>query len=437
MSKCVTRLLCVFVFGCVSAGVVVLKNDGSGLFATAAVDGAAVTDDNLAKCTREALNKAINVTCPPYSAIPNDSRDDARAFQTAVDALPPSGGTIIVPAGTYLFDHPLMIQKSLDLIGSGPMTILAHTKDLATNGQTNFIRIGGAANRTQDVSISDLTIEGPDKSQLRTPMIRIVSNTKGVKIRNLSFRNVSSTCVLIYGDNIQNIEISGNRADEFYEQFVEFGSGGITDVRVERNVAKSTLGHPKLGATQPFGVAFEPHTSGEIADVSIVGNSISFDGMSSAELINTGGISLSTGDPHSFVYRRIVVKDNAIRAVGVGIRVQTLRSGRVGGPGSVVIAGNRIEGAANYGIRVGTSSGSEYHDTVSIVDNIVRGYSGQAYYQYDGIRVEGNLIAPEIKGNQILPLTDGGTNAGRYGISIESGVRNAAIKDNKIGGYHV
>jgi hypothetical protein len=211
----------------------------------------------------------------------------------------------------------------------------------------------------------------------------------------------------------------------------------LTGIRIERNVVKSTRGHPKLGSTEPFGVAFEPHTHGEITDVSIVGNSISFDGMNRPELVNTGGVSLSTGEPHSFVYRQILVKDNVIRTVGVGVRVQTLRSGRAGGPGSVVIEGNRIEGAANYGIRVRASAGSEYHETVSIVENIIRGYSGQAYHQYDGIRVEGNSIAPEIRANQILPLTDGGSNSGRYGISIESGVRNAAIKDNKIAGYHM
>jgi hypothetical protein len=396
-----------------------------------------VTDDNLRQCTREPANTAINITCPPYSAVPNDIRDDSRAFQAAVDSLPRSGGTIIVPSGTYVFDNYLVIQKPLHLVGAGSMTILSHTKDLATNGQANLIRIGGAAAITEDVTISDLTIQGPERSQLRTPTIRIVSNVRGVKIRNLSFRNVSSTCVLIYGNNIQNIEISDNRADEFYEQFVELASGGITGVRIERNVAKSTRGHPKLGPTEPFGVMFEPHDPGEITDVSIIGNSVSFDGMSRAELINTGGISLSTGDPHSFVYRRIFVKDNVIRTVGMGVRVQRLHSGRVGEPGSVVIAGNRIEGAASYGILVNAGGDIADHDAVSITENIIRGYSAQAYYQYDGIRIEGNYIGPEIRGNQILPLTDGGSNTGRYGISIESGVKNAVIKDNKIAGYHM
>jgi hypothetical protein len=181
-------------------------------------------------------------------------------------------------------------------------------------------------------------------------------------------------------------------------------------------------------------VVFEPHDSGEITDVSILGNSFSFDGMGNRELINTGGISLSTGDPHSFVYRGVVLKDNVIRTAGVGIRVQTLRSGRVSTPGSVVIERNRIEGAASYGIHV--NARGDGHDAVSIIENIIRGYSAQAYYQYDGIRVEGNSVR-EIRGNQVLPLRDDGSNIGRYGINIASDSKEVIVKDNKIAGYHV
>jgi hypothetical protein len=396
----------------------------------------AVTDNDQWQCGREKTTKAINITCPPYSAVPDDNRDDSKAFQAAVNALPRSGGAIVIPAGTYLFNNPLIIQKSVHLAGVGPTTILTHSTDLSTDGQANFIRIGGAAAVTKDVSISDLTLQGPRGKDLRTSMIRIVGNVKGVKIRNLSFRHVSSTCILIEGDSSQNIEISDNRADEFYEQFVELASGGISGVRIERNVAKSTRGHPKLGPIEPFGIAFEPHAPGEIIDVSIVGNLVSFDGMTKGELINTGGVSLSTGDPTPYVYRHILVKDNIIRTVGVGIRVQTLRAGRVGEPGSVVIVGNRIEGATSYGIQVNAAGdGLHRSDTVSIIENTIRGYSGQAYYQYDGIRLEGSAVGPEIRSNQVLPLADGGAGHGRYGISIESGIKKAVIRDNKIAGY--
>ena len=99
------------------------------------------------------------------------------------------------------------------------------------------------------------------------------------------------------------------------------------------------------------------------------------------------------------------------------------------------ITGNRIEGATSHGILVTGGSDLTHRDAVSITGNIIRGYSAQAYYQYDGIRLDGNLVKPEIKGNQILPLKDGAQGIGRYGISIEPGVKMPVITDNKVAGY--
>jgi len=386
---------------------------------------------------RCADTKVVNVTCPPYNAVPDDNRDDSRAIQAAMDALTLSGGTLFIPAGTYLFNNPLVIHKPVHLVGEGASTILTHSRDLGTDGAANFIRIGGAAAVTQNVTLSDFTLQGPTGIDLRTVMIRIVSNVRGVIVRNLLFKNVSSSCVLVTGKSIEKIEISDNRAEEFYEQFVELGSGGISDVRIHHNVAKSTRGHPKLGSTEPFGIAFEPARSGEITDVSIVGNQVSFDGMSMTELINTGGVSLSRGRSRAvpYLYRRISVQDNIIRKVGVGIRVQTLREGIVSHPGSVVISRNRIEGATNYGIQVKLAEDDVHRDTASITENSVRGYSAQAHNRYDGIHLAGRGIGVEITGNEILPVADRKDGYGRYGINIEPGIQNPVIRDNKIAGY--
>lgn len=398
---------------------------------------AAVTDAGDRQCAQIQTAGSINVACPPYNAVADDRTDDSKAFQLAVDSLPRSGGIIRIPAGTYVFNQPLIIQKPVQLLGAGPATILSHSGDLGSNGQANFIRIGGAGHVTEKVIIGDLTMQGPERSKLRTTMIRIANNVDGVQIRNVGFRHVSSTCVLLFGGNIRNIDVSDNRADEFYEQFVELASGGIRGVRIERNVANSSRGHPNLGSTEPFGVIFEPKGPGEIADVSIVGNTISFDGMTMSEAINSGGISLSTGGEggSAFVYRRVLIKDNLIRSAGTGVRVQTLRSGRGGGAASVAITGNRVDSAASYGILVTAGGDGVQADRVSITGNIIRGYSAQSYYQYDAIRLDGNIFEPEITGNQVLPPTGRESGYGRYGISIEAGVRKPLLKDNQIAGF--
>jgi Pectate lyase superfamily protein len=148
-------------------------------------------------CGKVVAPQIINVTCPPYQAIPNDDQDDSSAFQTAIHALPDPGGIILIPEGKYFFSKPLLIQKSVHLLGGGESTVLAHTDNLSTAGAANFIRIGGAPGETRDVLISHLTLEGKQAPGIRTPVIRVVDRVKGVKIQDVLFRSVSSTCILV------------------------------------------------------------------------------------------------------------------------------------------------------------------------------------------------------------------------------------------------
>jgi hypothetical protein len=100
----------------------------------------------------------------------------------------------------------------------------------------------------------------------------------------------------------------------------------------------------------------------------------------------------------------------------------------------VVITRNRIEGATNYGIQVRPAPDDAHRDAVSITENTIRGYSAQSYNRYDGIRLEGSAVGPEIRGNQILSLA-GKNGHGRYGISIEPGIKSPVLGDNNIAGY--
>src|SRR5215472_6039537 len=104
MKKSTVRLLCAVAFGYVFITFFGDKGNNPGIFSTSTVGAGAVT-----QCTRDPSSIAIDVTCPPYSAAPNDGQDDSRAFQAAIDALPRSGGTITIPSGTYLFNKPLII----------------------------------------------------------------------------------------------------------------------------------------------------------------------------------------------------------------------------------------------------------------------------------------------------------------------------------------
>ena len=52
------------------------------------------------------------------------SAGDYTTIQKAVDALPPEGGTVFIPAGIYKISEPIIVKKSdVSLMGAGTGTI--------------------------------------------------------------------------------------------------------------------------------------------------------------------------------------------------------------------------------------------------------------------------------------------------------------------------
>jgi hypothetical protein len=263
-------------------------------------------------------------------------------------------------------------------------------------------------------------------------MIRIVSRTKNVRVTGVTFQDVSSSCVLVVGEAIRDIVITKNIAREFYEQFVELGSG-VAGLTVTDNDIVSSRGHPKLGATEPCGFVFEVSVSGTVTQLVIARNHVSFMGMSTTERNNSLGISLSTGrSGMTFLVSGAVIEGNTIEGASVGVRVQRLRTGSVSGPGSVTVTNNIVRDARKEGIAVSPASDTTWPDTATIVTNVVERYSLQAYGSYDGIHVDGKGETVAIQGNQLR-----GSKTGRYGIFVGPGITDAEIANNTVSGYKV
>jgi hypothetical protein len=76
---------------------------------------------------------AVNVTLPPYGAVPNDGKDDTAAIQRAISE---NGGTVYLPAGTYNLSGPIewkdtrgKWQAHRVLQGAGPGHTVLRLKD--------------------------------------------------------------------------------------------------------------------------------------------------------------------------------------------------------------------------------------------------------------------------------------------------------------------
>jgi polygalacturonase len=82
-------------------------------------------------------------------------------IMAAVKALPPEGGTVFLPAGIYICNEPVVLDRdNLTLRGEGPGTLL-----VTTDGSDCPVVIMGSTetpvvSRTRNLTVSDMTLDG-------------------------------------------------------------------------------------------------------------------------------------------------------------------------------------------------------------------------------------------------------------------------------------
>jgi len=94
-----------------------------------------------------------------YGAIPNDNADDSQAIQSAINAVPSTGGTVFIPAGTYDIHSSIVPKSNLTIIGEGiGITIL---KGHAALKDTSVIQnISIVNNAIKHLRLADFEIDG-------------------------------------------------------------------------------------------------------------------------------------------------------------------------------------------------------------------------------------------------------------------------------------
>lgn len=108
----------------------------------------------------QALAQRVTVTASGRHEIVADGFDLA-AIANSLEALPPEGGTVFLPEGTYVLKGPVVMDRdNLTLKGSGPKTIL-----LTMDGSDAPVIIMGSTETpvvrpTRNLTVCNLTLDG-------------------------------------------------------------------------------------------------------------------------------------------------------------------------------------------------------------------------------------------------------------------------------------
>jgi hypothetical protein len=126
--------------------------------------------------TRTMQNKVreVQVSVTDFAGADNTcATDSSAAFNSAIAALPATGGTLVIPAGCFKISSTINVTKSLNIVGNGVYGTLIQAgsatadlfyvttggffmSDLAINSPT-ITRTAGAYVRTNNISIGEIT----------------------------------------------------------------------------------------------------------------------------------------------------------------------------------------------------------------------------------------------------------------------------------------
>lgn len=361
-----------------------------------------------------------------YGATGNDTTDDLVAFNDAIAALPPSGGLIYVPEGTYYVSNTIEITKNnVKIMGAGWGSTIIKTTSAAAD-------IFYALNKS-NIVISDLLLD------------TAVTKTGGAAI-NLNFVTFARiTGVRIWGQYI-GILLQGPDPKEIGGSAINY----LTDIDIRKIVPANGVGIVINGGNDQYLTNIvmdldnceEPEpsvcpTKQPFAGIRIVKSGATW--IHNADILRSGyGLLI---DPPSLTVDWLFVMNSAFDSnANAGIRIAPTGTGTARGLNftgtwtasnsvtGVYIAGN-VDGVRfvnhrsfrnnNYGILLDGGK------NISINNSDISGNSRASCGTYDGIAVAGSVSQFSIINNRSGWMADPiNHNTQRYGIHIMDGTSN-------------
>ena len=316
--------------------------------------------------------------------------DQYASIQAAHDALPATGGVIVLPpAGTYVQQSEIVISKSnVMVLGQGFGTVLQRGTSLT--GTATVIRVTGSncllTNFTVDGNGANVTPTGADVgidgAGSAVERLQIINGSGLIQLRLNATGARASFCV-ITGRGVSN-------------QCYGIWAIGHVPVMINNN---------KITNTGIDGIGFDG------AGTQVIGNYLAgchcYTGGSGGQIVSYPISGASAASDGALIANNVVLAGGAATSSGIEIH-----------SGYVTVIGNTVQNQASYGIILFLGGGT------NITGNTVRnsGLSGSI----DGISIQAGATDFKITGN-VVTDDQGGSATQRYGIRIEAGASDRFV----------
>ena len=318
------------------------------------------------------------------------SEDDTRALQDAIDSVPPGGQLVFPQDGTFLISRPLVIGRSMTVVGRG-----ARIRQESTEKPLFIVGASG-------VEIAGLELIGPGHLQAQSDSraVTVIGSSAQEPLSGFVLRHSTIRSWGMYGLYLQYVEdfnLSHNRIADIHYAGISVRSShrGVISYNKIRNV----IGRPNaygitLTRTETDSLITDPRTSDVVVEANRVVN-VPF-----WEAYDTHG-----GE-------RIAFRNNYAYRCYIGLNIGSadgLDDVPMFAPKSVEVTGNVLDsgnrtGAAHFGIAfvgaLGVRGTPTQYATGVVRNNLVTGYgdasnaNGGALYlrDTDGLQVRANAI---------------------------------------------